>query len=234
MRPKNLKFQNRSKSAPTSHTAPRPSRPARDRADPTPRRIQPSRHDIAGDSPERRPAGGATTTKIAAATRGAARNSAPQRRASLDSARPGDASKQRQRSASSATSYEFIDQHRTSSSLPPAMSRIIVRQAAAHSNASRCLRSRAASAHKRWAAVGHARREAQQFALASTSARDMRSHIAVDYRQSGPRPDPRLLRQAALEALTRSARTNTPRKTRPEQFPAKFVGGAGGGGDGVS
>ncbi|KZV20490.1 hypothetical protein F511_34747 [Dorcoceras hygrometricum] len=41
-------------------------------------------------------------------------------------------------------------------------------------------------------------------------------------RQSGPRPDPRLLRQAALEALTRSARTNTPRKTRPEQFPAKW------------
>ncbi|KZV39249.1 hypothetical protein F511_28903 [Dorcoceras hygrometricum] len=34
--------------------------------------------------------------------------------------------------------------------------------------------------------------------------------------------DPRLLRQAALEALTRSARTNTPRKTRPEQFPAKW------------
>ncbi|KZV35410.1 hypothetical protein F511_35169 [Dorcoceras hygrometricum] len=51
--------------------------------------------------------------------------------------------------------------------------------------------------------------------------------IAVDYRQSGPRPDPRLLRQAALEALTRSARTNTPRKTRPEQFPAKLVGGGG-------
>ncbi|KZV16925.1 hypothetical protein F511_30798 [Dorcoceras hygrometricum] len=41
-------------------------------------------------------------------------------------------------------------------------------------------------------------------------------------RQSDPRPDPRLLRQAALEALTRSARTNTPRKTRPEQFPAKW------------
>ncbi|KZV45223.1 20S proteasome alpha subunit G [Dorcoceras hygrometricum] len=41
-------------------------------------------------------------------------------------------------------------------------------------------------------------------------------------RQSGPRPDPRLLRQAALEALTRSARTNTPRKTRPEQIPAKW------------
>ncbi|KZV33523.1 hypothetical protein F511_08603 [Dorcoceras hygrometricum] len=46
-------------------------------------------------------------------------------------------------------------------------------------------------------------------------------------RQSGLRPDPRLLRQAALEALTRSARTNTPRKTRPEQFPVKLVGGGG-------
>ncbi|KZV26598.1 hypothetical protein F511_24524 [Dorcoceras hygrometricum] len=31
-------------------------------------------------------------------------------------------------------------------------------------------------------------------------------------RQSGPRPDPRLLRQAALEALTRSARTDSPRR----------------------
>ncbi|KZT76259.1 hypothetical protein F511_46711 [Dorcoceras hygrometricum] len=31
-------------------------------------------------------------------------------------------------------------------------------------------------------------------------------------RQSGPRPDPRLLRQAALVALTRSARTDSPRR----------------------
>ncbi|KZV30868.1 hypothetical protein F511_15787 [Dorcoceras hygrometricum] len=137
----------------------------------------PSHHDITGDSPERRPAGGATTTKIAATARGAARNSAPQRRASLDRARPGDASKQRQRSASSATSCEFIGQHRTNSSIPPAMSRIIARQAATHNSASRCLRSRAASAHERWASVGHARREAQQLALASTSARDTRSHV---------------------------------------------------------
>ncbi|KZV25191.1 mediator of RNA polymerase II transcription subunit 15a-like [Dorcoceras hygrometricum] len=36
------------------------------------------------------------------------------------------------------------------------------------------------------------------------------SKIAIDYRQSGPRPDPGLLRQAALEALTRSARTDSP------------------------
>ncbi|KZV38312.1 hypothetical protein F511_27464 [Dorcoceras hygrometricum] len=37
-------------------------------------------------------------------------------------------------------------------------------------------------------------------------------------RQSGPRPDPRLLRQAALEALTRSARTDSPRQVGRKQF----------------
>ncbi|KZV50349.1 hypothetical protein F511_32216 [Dorcoceras hygrometricum] len=36
--------------------------------------------------------------------------------------------------------------------------------------------------------------------------------------QSGPRPDPRLLRQAALEALTRSARTDSPRRIGRKQF----------------
>ncbi|KZV41401.1 hypothetical protein F511_34639 [Dorcoceras hygrometricum] len=50
-------------------------------------------------------------------------------------------------------------------------------------------------------------------------------------RQSGPRPDSRLLRQTALEVLTRSARSDSPRKTRPEQnSPAKLGGGGGGGG----
>ncbi|KZV54832.1 hypothetical protein F511_38264 [Dorcoceras hygrometricum] len=41
-------------------------------------------------------------------------------------------------------------------------------------------------------------------------------------RQSGPRPDSRLLRQTALEVLKRSARSDSPRKTRPEQIPAKL------------
>ncbi|KZV37066.1 vacuolar protein sorting-associated protein 27 [Dorcoceras hygrometricum] len=36
--------------------------------------------------------------------------------------------------------------------------------------------------------------------------------IAVDNRQSGPRPEPRLLHQASLEALTNSARTDSPRR----------------------
>ncbi|KZT76326.1 hypothetical protein F511_46649 [Dorcoceras hygrometricum] len=48
---------------PTSHTGPKTSRVARDSPEPNPRRNQTSRHDIAGDSPERRPAGGAATTK---------------------------------------------------------------------------------------------------------------------------------------------------------------------------
>ncbi|KZV44777.1 hypothetical protein F511_34250 [Dorcoceras hygrometricum] len=50
------------------------------------------------------------------------------------------------------------------------------------------------------------------------------------YRQSGPRPEPRLLRQAALEALTNSARTDTPRKTRPETIFRRSGGGDGDGG----
>ncbi|KZV32499.1 hypothetical protein F511_03707 [Dorcoceras hygrometricum] len=54
--------------------------------------------------------------------------------------------------------------------------------------------------------------------------------IRPPIRQSGPRPDPRLLRQAALEAPTRSARTDSPRKTRPEQIPVKLAAAHGGGG----
>ncbi|KZV42702.1 hypothetical protein F511_26807 [Dorcoceras hygrometricum] len=53
------------------------------------------------------------------------------------------------------------------------------------------------------------------------------------YRQSGPRPEPRLLRQAALEALTNSARTDSPQKTRPETIFRRSGGGDGGGEDDV-
>ncbi|KZV23121.1 hypothetical protein F511_25082 [Dorcoceras hygrometricum] len=52
-------------------------------------------------------------------------------------------------------------------------------------------------------------------------------------RQSDPRPDPRLLRQTALEALTRSARTDSPRRTGQKQISGddrrRRVGGGGGG-----
>ncbi|KZV28678.1 hypothetical protein F511_27272 [Dorcoceras hygrometricum] len=52
-------------------------------------------------------------------------------------------------------------------------------------------------------------------------------HFMVDcgrQRQSGPRPDARLLRQPALEGLTRSARTDSPRQDLPEQFPVNGGG----------
>ncbi|KZV15938.1 hypothetical protein F511_08729 [Dorcoceras hygrometricum] len=59
---------------PTSCTDPKTSRAAQDRPEPNPRRKQTSCHDIAGDSPERRLAGGGATTKIAAGAHDAARN----------------------------------------------------------------------------------------------------------------------------------------------------------------
>ncbi|KZV31238.1 hypothetical protein F511_36451 [Dorcoceras hygrometricum] len=52
-------------------------------------------------------------------------------------------------------------------------------------------------------------------------------------RQSGPRPDPRLLRQAALEALKRSARTNTPRKNYAGTISGEVGGDGGGDGGGA-
>ncbi|KZV26541.1 hypothetical protein F511_35025 [Dorcoceras hygrometricum] len=52
-------------------------------------------------------------------------------------------------------------------------------------------------------------------------------------RQSGPRPDSRLLRQTALEVLTRSARSDSPRRTGRKQFSGddrrRRKGGGGGG-----
>ncbi|KZV41555.1 hypothetical protein F511_17987 [Dorcoceras hygrometricum] len=46
-------------------------------------------------------------------------------------------------------------------------------------------------------------------------------------RQSGPRPEGRLLRQPALEGLTRSARTETPRKVGRNKFQRVRRGGLG-------
>ncbi|KZV56730.1 flavonoid 3'-monooxygenase-like [Dorcoceras hygrometricum] len=54
-------------------------------------------------------------------------------------------------------------------------------------------------------------------------------------RQSGPRPEARLLRQPALEGLTRSARTDSPRQVGQNKFRrskavAAAAQGSGGGG----
>ncbi|KZV29313.1 conserved oligomeric Golgi complex subunit 6 [Dorcoceras hygrometricum] len=50
------------------------------------------------------------------------------------------------------------------------------------------------------------------------------------YRQSGPRPEPRLLHQPVLEALTNSARTDSPRRVGRKQLSGERSGGGGGGG----
>ncbi|KZV32478.1 hypothetical protein F511_43393 [Dorcoceras hygrometricum] len=48
------------------------------------------------------------------------------------------------------------------------------------------------------------------------------------YRQSGPRPEPRLLRQPALEALKNSVRTDSPRRVGQKQLSGERSGGGGG------
>ncbi|KZV23136.1 hypothetical protein F511_24970 [Dorcoceras hygrometricum] len=82
--------------------------------------------------------------------------------------------------------------------------------------------SRRQARNQQHASAGHRRTIAPACVDRGVQQRGGTAQIAVDYRQSGPRPNPRFLRQAALEALTRSARMNTPRKTRPERFPAKW------------
>ncbi|KZV55757.1 hypothetical protein F511_21253 [Dorcoceras hygrometricum] len=79
----------------------------------------------------------------------------------------------------------------------------------------------------------------QQKALNKAQVSRGNRHFTVDcgrLRQSGPRPETRLLRQPALEGLKRSARTDSPRQDWPEQFPAREAAASaatsGGGGDG--
>ncbi|KZV45873.1 hypothetical protein F511_35541 [Dorcoceras hygrometricum] len=62
-------------------------------------------------------------------------------------------------------------------------------------------------------------------------------HFTVDcgrLRQSSPRPETRLLHQSALEGLTRSTRTDSPRQVGRNKFrrhvAAAHKGGGGGGG----
>ncbi|KZV48319.1 hypothetical protein F511_26536 [Dorcoceras hygrometricum] len=194
-KPKNLKFQNRSKPGPISHTGPKTSRAARDRPEPNPRRIQTSRHDIAGNSPEHRRSGGrpaAAIDEIARAARGA---------------------RGRDKRGSPSTTC-------------------------ANRARSRTLQ------HRPWRAAdersGAAQRWATRTREAATSDR-LRRRKAARFqrrnRQSGPRPETRLLRQPALEGLTRSARTDSPRRMDRKQFSGEEEAAAaaarGGGGGGA-
>ncbi|KZV06785.1 hypothetical protein F511_45733 [Dorcoceras hygrometricum] len=53
------------------------------------------------------------------------------------------------------------------------------------------------------------------------------------YRQSGPRPETGFLRQPALEGLTRSARTDSPRQVGRNNFRRREAAAAAHGGGGV-
>ncbi|KZV46206.1 hypothetical protein F511_20028 [Dorcoceras hygrometricum] len=112
---------------------------------------------------------------------------------------------------------------------------IVRNRCAGHGQRSRAMRGqRTGSAHARARGEDD---EAPPCAAAPWPMRFSRGnwHFTVDcgrLLQSGPRPDTRLLRQPALEGLTRSARTDSPRQDWPEQFPVKRSGGGGGGGGG--
>ncbi|KZV51874.1 conserved oligomeric Golgi complex subunit 3-like [Dorcoceras hygrometricum] len=209
-KPKNLKFQNRPKPGTISHTGPKTSRAARDRPEPNPRRNQPSRHrrSFAGAAAGRRP----PPRKIArrkgaraAATRAAlhapsshdetskrrnharvARTAARSRASSLTGHR--HAHREAMRAKDRPACGQRAQHHALSSANGPA----VVRErwgAAAHGGGRRCLRLLPC-----WQLVPGSDR----------------------FRQSGPRPETGFLRQPALEGLTRSTWTDSPRQIWPE------------------
>ncbi|KZV45038.1 hypothetical protein F511_30199 [Dorcoceras hygrometricum] len=63
-------------------------------------------------------------------------------------------------------------------------------------------------------------------ASSSTKFKVLEPKVFAGVGDPDPPPDPRLLRQTALEVLTRSARSDSPRKTRTEQIPAKLAAAA--------
>ncbi|KZV51412.1 hypothetical protein F511_20576 [Dorcoceras hygrometricum] len=212
--PKNLKFQNRSKPGPTSHIGPRTSRAARDRPEPNPRRIQTSRHNIAGDSPERRPAGGHHRK-----THGGAQ---PSTAAFLSASARSVEPPRLQRPAKSLNlqckTTGHCAQRRTTTHRPASVQPTISR-ATASSGRATCA---APSRDQRASVRVHAREKMGSGAAAHGGGR-----LFGKYRQSGPRPEPRLLRQPALEALTNSARTDSPRRVGRKQLSGERSGGGG-------
>ncbi|KZV32181.1 hypothetical protein F511_17006 [Dorcoceras hygrometricum] len=186
-----------------------------------------SRHEIAGASPERRPAAAPPPRKISRrqrttprqALRTVARNNAPQ-----------------QRGACATSAQEAVNQHATV--------RLPVREnlqftAARRTKQRPTLRPRRpTSAHaSRRSRASSARPAAIHRAVVSRMMRDITTLLAtrawlrpvsrgnryftVDcgrQRQSGTRPETGFLRQPALEGLTRSARMDSPRKIGRNNF----------------
>ncbi|KZV37605.1 LysM domain GPI-anchored protein 1 precursor [Dorcoceras hygrometricum] len=65
---------------------------------------------------------------------------------------------------------------------------------------------------------GRRRTRRRPSAVSEFRISDLKFKNCGSLRQSGPRPDPRLLRQAALKALMRSARTDSPHRNGRKQF----------------
>ncbi|KZV24053.1 lysosomal Pro-X carboxypeptidase-like [Dorcoceras hygrometricum] len=194
--PKNLKISKSTKTGPISNISPKTSRAARDRPEQNPRRNQPSRHRRSGGRWQRTTARQARRT----AARNVARTSRGQRASSVD-----------QQASSGATSGR-----------PPrniiAQTCTKRRTAIAHDCAGQ-LDRRPANGRDPGAVAG-----AMSNFIRFDSEIQRKRHFTVGggrYRQSGPRPDSRLLRQHALKGLTRSARMDSPRQIWPEQIPAK-------------
>ncbi|KZV58706.1 hypothetical protein F511_28795 [Dorcoceras hygrometricum] len=87
-----------------------------------------------------------------------------------------------------------------------------------------------------WSTVAKTYEHCNNFALQKSADSSLQTDCGR-YRQSGPRPDTRLLRHPALEGVMRSARTDSPRRIGRKQFSgeeeavtAMARGGGGGGG----
>ncbi|KZV45360.1 hypothetical protein F511_44494 [Dorcoceras hygrometricum] len=314
-----------------SHTGPKTSRAARDRPEPKPRRNQTSRHDIAGNSPERRPATAAPPPSDAKGARGRDERGAiaPHRAPLMHTAVTKTRNKLRAslgqqairrrpvasggsiRSASVRNSLRNIIGHRAPSITAPHRTkapsigrdlqqrRNIIARMLQHTSRRSCEPHAAAAGRGPWfktsfsilkfktldtirhnrmirsekpgsdttcgdpdpppgeAAEEHrniaGRRSIREInntnivirrafktntllALVPGSNRNYKNPALLGrYRQSGPRPEPRLLRQAALEALTNSARTDSPRRVGRKRISGddgrrrRTAGGGGGG-----
>ncbi|KZV50857.1 hypothetical protein F511_25455 [Dorcoceras hygrometricum] len=224
---------------PISNIGPKTSRAARDRPEHNPRRIQSSRHhrSIAGRRPPPRKSRGGSRTASRQARRTAARNvacPAGERRPVVAPASGATVHKSiglRRTSpeARRPTSGRDARPARTSSASSSAQPRAIIGRPCATTARKATATNRSAVRNE---CVGY-RADACALARACAWLRPVsrgNRHFTVGggrLRQSGPRPEERLLRQPALEGLTRSARTDSPRQVGRNKFRR---GGGGGGG----
>ncbi|KZV35545.1 thylakoid lumenal 15.0 kDa protein 2, chloroplastic [Dorcoceras hygrometricum] len=230
-RPKNLKISKSTKLGPISNIGPKTSRAARDRPELNPRK-QTSRHDIAGTSPDggrrrqqiSRRASLHKSAHVAAQPRASSGLSAGQQVAS--GLRIPCAGVGHHASTNSSTACAKC----RPSIAPPAVLHVRGRR----------------PAHGRYAHPVHMKSRGMRAIVHGSLCRSMRRrptgvsqlpcwrlgawlrpvsrgnrHFTVGggrLRQSGPRPEGRLLRQPALEGLTRSAQTDSPRKFGRNKF----------------